>query len=448
MTDARNADPDTAVNVSTDVAKRASIAAFVGTAMEWYDFFLFTTAAALVFNVEFFTSENAFVASMASFATLAVGFVARPIGGLIFGALGDKIGRRRVLMITVIGIGVVTALIGMLPTYAQIGVWAPTLLVILRFLQGLAVGGEWSGAVTFAIEHAPVEQRAKYAAIPQLGSPVGTILSSGGFFLVSALSSEEFFISWGWRIPFLIAIPLLLVAIVIRKHMEESPVFMQLEAEDAIAEQPIREVFKSSWRQIVIAAMVAFTGVGGFYVVTTFIVSYGKSTLGLPANLLLFAAMIAAIAELGVLWIGGRLGVRYGANRVAVVGGIATVVMAFPVFLLVTTKVPVLVVLGMVIGIIVVSIPYAAQGAILTDLFPARLRLSGVAISSNLSSVLSGFMPLIATALVATQGGHWWPVSVLLVVVAAITLTGALLAPRHSAVHHITGAQLPARTEA
>ncbi|GAA3944917.1 MFS transporter [Pseudoclavibacter caeni] len=424
----------TASAADTATARRASIAAFVGTAMEWYDFFLFTTAAALVFNVEFFTNENAFVAAMASFATLAVGFVARPIGGLLFGALGDRIGRRRVLLITVIGIGVVTALIGALPTYGQIGVLAPTLLVILRFAQGLAVGGEWSGAVTFSIEHAPEGQRARYAAIPQLGSPIGTILSSGGFFLVSALSSEQFFMDWGWRIPFLFAIPLLIVSVIIREHMEESPEFTRLEEAQELSEQPIREVFRTSWRQILIGAMVAFTGVGGFYVVTTFIVSYGKTTLGLNANLLLFAAMVAAVCEFVVLWIGGRIGMRVGAVRVAIVGSVLSLALAFPVFLLVTTRQPALVVLGMVIGVVAVSIPYAAQGAIMADLFPARLRLSGVSISMNIASLISGFLPMIATALVAGQGGAWWPVAVLLVVVAGLTLVGSMLAPRRSAV--------------
>lgn len=419
------------VKIDERLAIRASVASFVGTAMEWYDFYLFSTAAALVFGTQFFSGESAWVALMSSFATFAIGFVARPIGGVVFGILGDRIGRRAVLMITIFGIGGVTALIGLLPTVAQIGLWAPTLLATLRFLQGLAVGGEWSGAVTYATEHAPKSKRAWYAVLPQFGSPIGTVLSAGAFSITAALTTESFFTTWGWRIPFLLAVPLLIVAYLIRRNMEESPVFEEIKEERTISKAPLVEVFRTHFPQIIVGFLVSLVGIGGFYVVTTFAQSYGKR-LGLSVNLLLFASMIGAVGEALILWAGGRLGVKFGPSRVAIVGSVISIIVAFPVFLMLVSKNPVLVVLGIAIGVTAVSIPYAAQGAILTALFPPSLRLSGVTSATNIGAIFSGFMPLIATALVSSAGGAWWPASVLLITISALTLIAAIIAPHVS----------------
>jgi MFS family permease len=413
-------------------ARKVAIAAFVGTAMEWYDFFLFTTAAALVFNVQYFVSDNALTATLASFATLAVGFVARPIGGLLFGWLGDRIGRRKVLMTTIIAIGIVTVLIGLLPNYYSIGVIAPIALIVLRILQGLAVGGEWSGAVTIAAENSPAHERAMYASIPQLGSPFGTILSSGAFFVTSALLSEATFDSWGWRIPFLLALPLLGVSVFIRRQLDESPAFEEIRKEGAVAESPLRQVFVGAWRQLLLGAAVMLIGVGGFYLVTTFVISYGKRVLELSSSMLLLATVIAAIVEIPALISGGRLGVRFGSCRVVVAGALATIVLAFPVFWLIGTAQPVLVVLGMTLGVAALSYPYAVSGAVLTSLFPVRVRYSGVAVSSNVAGLISGCVPLIATAVLTVTGDHLWPSAVILIIIGVIALVGGILAPRWS----------------
>lgn len=424
---------ETTHHVDEQTAKKAAIAALVGTAMEWYDFFLFTTASALIFNVLYFDSSDPFLATMASFATMAVGFVARPIGGLIFGHLGDKIGRKTVLMITVVGIGTATGLIGLLPDRHAIGIAAPVLLIILRVFQGLAVGGEWGGAVTAAVESAPAHKRAWYAAFPQIGSPIGTILSSGFFFLVGIIiTNDEHFNMWGWRIPFLLAIPLLLVSVYIRKHLEETPVFQELEEESAKESAPIIQVFKHSPLQVLIGFGANLTGGAGFFLVTTFVVSYGTQQLGMNKNLLLAATLVGAALEILVLVYGGKLGQKYGPARVSVIGGVLTILCAFPVFLMVDTTNPVLVILGVAFGVACLSVPYAANGALMTALFPPAHRLSGVAIAANLGSIVSGFTPMIATALLHASGEAWWPAPIMLIVFGAITLICSALAPKFS----------------
>lgn len=418
--------------LSTAEANKVALGALIGTALEWYDFFLFSAAAALVFNVQYFVTDNEIAAAMASFATFGVGLVARPIGGIIFGHLGDRIGRRKVLMITIVGIGVITGLIGALPNYAAIGIAAPILLVLLRILQGLFVGGEWSGAMTIVVENAPLERRAIYAAIPQIGSPLGTIFSSGGFFLVSVWLTKDTFDAWGWRIPFLAAIPLLLLAIYIRSKLEESPVFREMMEAGETAQSPVKETFQKSWKQILIGMATALLGIGGFYLVTTFAVWYGTNILGYSYELMLLSTMVAAAVEIPVLILGGRLGARLGASRVVIGGGILSALLAYPAFLMVESGIDILVILGVVLAVSALSLPYAASGTILTGLFPASTRYTGVGMCSNFAGMVSGFIPLIATGSVAAADNHWWPAAVLLIVLSLITALSGVIAPRMS----------------
>ncbi|KAB1662306.1 MHS family MFS transporter [Pseudoclavibacter chungangensis] len=413
-------------------ADKVAIGALVGTAMEWYDFFLFSAAAALVFNIQYFDTNDRTAAAMASFATFGVGLVARPIGGMIFGTMGDRIGRRKTLMITIIGIGVVTGLIGLLPNYAAIGIAAPILLVLLRVVQGLFVGGEWSGAMTIVVENAPLENRARYAALPQIGSPIGTILSSGGFFLMTLWLSQENFDAWGWRIPFLIAFPLLFVAVYIRRRLEESPVFAELEESGELVKAPVITVLRENWLQIIVGMAAAFLGVGGFYLVTTFIVFYGKSVLGYDAGVLLLGGIVAAIVEIPVLIIGGRLAERFGASKVILWGGVASAIVAWPAFLLVSSGVNVLVVIGMTVAVAALSFPYAASGTALTSLFPAKTRFTGVGFAQNFAGMLSGFVPLLATGVTAAANDAWWPAALILVVTSLLTAVAGIFIPRLS----------------
>lgn len=423
---------DATQELSVKDANKVAAGALIGTALEWYDFFLFSAAAALIFNVQYFTSENATAAALASFATFGVGLAARPIGGIIFGRMGDRIGRRRVLMITIVGIGIVTGLIGMLPTYAAIGFAAPVLLVLLRIAQGLFVGGEWSGAMTLVVENAPLHLRARYAAIPQIGSPIGTILSSGGFFVMTLLLSQENFNSWGWRIPFLVAIPLLLVAVYIRSRLEESPVFRQLEESGEVEKSPISTTLKRSWKQIIVGMAAALLGVGGFYLVTAFCVYYGVNILGYDDSLLLLGSMVAAAVEILILIWGGMLGAKYGASRVILWGGIASAVIAVPAFLLFESGQPVLIVIAMTIAVGALSLPYAASGTVLTGLFPATTRYTGVGMAQNAAGMLSGFIPLLATGFVVSANDHWWPAAAMLIFLSLFTAFAGAIAPRLS----------------
>lgn len=418
--------------ISPSDARRASIGALVGNVLEWYDYFLFNTAAALVFNVQYFVSDNAAAASMAAFATLAVGFLVRPLGGLIFGWLGDRIGRKAVLMITVVGIGVATGLIGILPNYVAIGVWAPIFLVVLRLLQGLFIGGEWSGAMTLAVENAPLSMRARMAALPQLGSPIATILSSGGFFLLALFLSADNFDAWGWRIPFILAIPLLLLAVWLRNKMHESPVFTEMKESGENEKAPLKVVFVQAWRQLLVGIAAVILGTAGFYIVTTFVMNYGTRVLGIERNMILMATLIGAVFQLLSVLHAGHLGQKYGATRVIIGAGILTAIVAFPCFLLIQTTQPVLVTIGIVISVSLLTYSFAAAGTVLTGLFPASVRLSGVAVAFNGANVLAGLTPLIATALVTASGDSWVPAAVMLVLFSLLSTVGAILAPKLS----------------
>ncbi|MEV7085450.1 MFS transporter [Streptomyces sp. NPDC093085] len=416
--------------------RRLLTASFIGTALEWYDYFLYGTAAALVFNRIFFPGLDPVTGTIASFGTFAVGFIARPVGAAVFGHIGDRYGRKAALILTVVLMGVTTGTIGLLPSYGAIGVWAPLLLVTLRFLQGVSVGGEWSGAMLLTLEHTPKEKHGSYSAIPQLGSPVGTLLSSGAFALAGLLPDDAFH-SWGWRLPFLAAFGLLAFALHLRLRIEESPVFRAM-AEEAERTgpppAPLLEAFRRSRGRMAVAVAAALLGIGGFFVLSTFVISYGTERLGIDRSVMLGATVAGSVVEIAVLVVAGRLADRIGAWKVCAGGGVITMLLAFPVFWLIDTRQTGWVILGVAVGVGAVSIPYAPIGAVISGLFPEAFRYSAVALSYNIAGVAAGFLPLVSAWLVDAADGASWGVALLLVALAACTVGGSRAAkPRRYA---------------
>lgn len=407
-------------------ATRAVLASFIGTAMEWYDFFLFGTLASIALAPLFFPTSDPSLSVIAGFLSFAAAFVARPIGAVVFGHYGDRMGRRGALVVTVLMMGVASMLIGVLPTYAVAGVWAPILLTLLRFVQGIATGGEWGGATLMAMEHAPEGRRPLMAAIVQIGSPVGTLLSTGAVALVALLDPEAF-LSWGWRLPFLASIALVVVAVWIRTGVTESPEFEATARAEGTAKVPVVELLTRAPGRALVGICSYLVGNAGFFLFTTFMISYVTRTLGLPSSVILNAITVGAVVQVGCTFLGGWLGTRIGAIPVAIAGYVLFGLLVFPVFALVDTGDPALITLAMVLMLGPGVISYAVIGAVLDKLFPVRLKYTGLAISGNVSSVIAGFMPALAAVVLGGAGNQSWGPALLGVGVALISLTGTIL---------------------
>lgn len=408
--------------------RRVVIASFIGTTIEWYDFFLYGTAAALVFNRLFFTNLDPLAGTMASFATYAVGFFARPLGGVVFGHYGDKIGRKSMLVTTLMMMGIATVLIGVLPTYDQIGLWAPALLVILRFVQGFGVGGEWGGAVLMAVEHSGKEKRGYHASWVQAGVPVGMLLANGVFMAASRLD-EEVFLSWGWRVPFLLGVLLLAVGMFIRLKVIESPVFEKARAEDPGPKVPLLAVLRDHPRNVLLAMGARFAENAFFYIFTVLVLSYGSQQLGMGKPGLLNAVMLGSAVQLVAIPAFGALSDRWGRRPVYLGGAIFLLLFAFPFFWMLETRMPLLVILAVIIGLVGHSAMYGPQAAFFSELFGTRVRYSGASLGYQLASPLAGGLaPLIATWLLKQSGGDPGPVAWYLIAMGTITLVSVWFA--------------------
>ena len=403
---------------------RAVIASTVGTAVEWYDFILFGTASALVFNVLFFPDFDPLVGTVAAFSANAVGFLIRPLGGFIFGALGDRFGRKKILIFTLIMMGVATAGMGLLPVYSQVGLLAPLLLVFLRVLQGLGAGAEFAGAVIMVAEFAPPKHRALLTSLPGWGNAVGLVLGAGIFSFLTTVLTEDQLLTWGWRIPFLLGVIGIFVGMWVRLGMMESPDFAAMQkSEKKKKRQPLKEVFKKHPKSFItsMAAVVAENGTS--YLVKTFIITYIASYLFLDKSLGLNAILVASLISLVMTPIFGFLGDRFGVTRVYASATVFILVFAFPFFWLIGTGTTVLIYLAIILmynfGVRALG---ANQGALLSGLFPTHVRYSGVASSRELAAALSGGLsPVIGTALLAWTG-HYWPVAVYIMGLCIITL--------------------------
>jgi metabolite-proton symporter len=407
--------------------RQVVLASLIGTTIEWYDFFIYGTAAALVFNQLFFPNVDPVIGTLAAFATFGVGFVARPLGGVVFGHYGDKVGRKSMLVITLLIMGVATTLIGLLPSFATIGIWAPILLVALRFLQGLAVGGEWGGAVLMAVEYSPEDRRGFYGSWPQMGSPIALFLSTVIFSVFATLPDEQF-LSWGWRVPFLVSILLVGVGLYIRLRIFETPAFSQVK-ESGTARLPMVEVLKNDLRKVLIGAGIVFVTIGGFYVVVTFSLSYGTETLGIPRGVMLVGVIIAAISELITIPIFASLSDRVGRRPVCVWSAAVAALLAFPFFWALGTEVTVVIWLAFLVYAAVLGGVYGPAAAFIAEQFETRRRYSGASLAYQLSGVLSGaFAPLIASALLVVAGGSIWLVALYLAGLSLVSLVSAYLA--------------------
>ena len=405
--------------------RRVVLASFIGTTIEWYDYFIYGTAAALVFNKLFFPTLDPFTGTIAAFGTFAVGFFARPIGGLVFGHYGDKLGRKNMLVTTLVMMGIATFLIGVLPTHARIGVAAPMLLVVLRFIQGFGVGGEWGGAVLMAVEHGHKGRRGFFGSCAQAGVPIGLLLATGVFTLLNSQLTDAQFLAWGWRIPFLIGILLLAVGLYIRLAILESPLFQKLQEQEPERPAPIREVLTKYPRNVLIAMGARFAENASFYIFTVFIYAYAEDHLQLERQIILNAILIASAAQFIAVPCFGALSDRVGRRPVYIFGAIFTALFAMPFFLLVNTQSPVYITLALVLAVAVGhAAMYGPQAAFFSELFGTRVRYSGVSLGYQLASPFAGGLaPIIAALLLKWSAGNPWPVAVYLALTAGITLT-------------------------
>lgn len=415
-------------------ARRAVTAASLGTVLEWYDFFLYGTAAALVFPVLFFPGEDPLTGVLLSFAVYATGFVARPVGGLVSGYFGDRIGRRRTLIATLLVMGVATALIGLLPTYAQVGGLAPVLLVVLRLVQGAATGGEWSGAVLLALEHAH-DRRGFRGGFVSSAVYVGLVLGNLAFVVLVAVLDEEALLAWGWRVPFLASLVLLAVAAYLRWRVDESPEFAELVRTGRRARQPLVEAVRSP-RNVLAVFLVRLGQNTSFYVISVFCLSYASTVLGMPRWVTLTALLAGATVAAVLCPFWGALGDRVGPRRVVLIALAGLGVLAVPLFLVLDTGSALLVIAVVTLAIgLVNAAADGVQPGWFAALFDVRVRYSGITIGREAASIVGGGLaPLAATALLAAAG-HWWPIAVLMFVSALLGVLGAALARPAPAPH-------------
>ncbi|MET9444874.1 MFS transporter [Streptomyces sp. NPDC006610] len=407
---------------------RLAAASLAGTAIEFYDFFVYGTAAALILGPLFFPTFSPLAGTLAAFGTFAAGFVARPLGSVLFGHLGDRRGRRPVLVASLLLTGASTVLVGCLPTYGSIGVAAPLLLLLLRFLQGLGLGGEWGGAVLLTVEHAPPGRRGLWSSFPQVGPAVGFVLANGLMLALSAGLSEAQFAQWGWRVPFWVAGVLAVVGLWLRSSLAESPRFLEIEDH---ARMPLAEVVRHHWRLVLLTAGALAAGYAIFYAVTTWSLAYATERLGVSRTVMLSCIMAAVVVKGALTPLAAVLGDRYGRRPLCLAGCAAAALWMFPMIALLSTGAPLAMFLGFVVALIAFITMFAVIAAYLPELYEPRVRCTGAAVGYNLGGVFGGALtPIAATALAEQSDGRVpWGVGAYLTGIALLSLACFALLP-------------------
>ncbi|AIJ24089.1 MFS transporter [Amycolatopsis methanolica] len=412
---------------------RASIllASCIGTSIEWYDYYVFGSASALVFGSLFFPSFSPVAGTLAAFGTFAVGFIARPLGGAVIGHFGDRIGRKSMLVLTLMLAGLATFLIGLLPTYAAIGVAAPILLVFLRLVQGFGVGGEWGGAVLVATEHATPRQRAVYGSFAQFGVPIG-VLTSNLVFLLVVETTGDGFATWGWRIPFLVSVALLVVGMLVRRTLTESPEFQRVRATRQVSRVPAATLLRERPGTLLLASLAAIAPPAVGYTVMVYMLSYGTQAAGFERSTLLTLILASTVLWIAGIYVAARCADRWGSKPVYAIGAGFAVVWAWPLFLLVDTGSVGAALLAFMVAGIVQAIMAGAQGALFTEIFPARMRFSGASIAYQMGGLVGGAVtPLAATGLYSAYHSST-PIAVYLGLLCAVSLVAVLVLPAPS----------------
>ncbi|WP_210604437.1 MFS transporter [Brevibacterium oceani] len=422
----------------TTLARRAAVASLVGTAVEWYDYFIFGTASALVFGDLFFPNpENPIIGTLSAFAVFGVGFFARPLGGIVFGHFGDRFGRKVALITTLMLMGTSTFLIGLLPSTEQIGMLAPVLLVILRLLQGFGVGGEWGGASLVAVEYAPANKRGAYGSFPQIGNAVGLVFATSIFAIVSLLPDDQL-LSWGWRLPFLLSAVLIAVGLFIRFRLTETPAFqaaqeeLEKQTEDREVKErlPLTELFRRFKKPLLLAMGMRFGEAVFGYIILTIGLTYATNYTDIPRTHVLIASTIAAAIAIYTYYFFGRLSDRIGRRAVFIIGSVVGAVVSFPFFwILDADNVFLMYVIYAIAYAIGVGAVYGVEPAFFSELFGTKVRYTGVSLAAQLPSVLIGLWPMASTALLAWTGGDPWPIALITVAALILGLVCAWLAP-------------------
>lgn len=423
---------ETSVSINDPkMMKKIVTAGAIGSALEWYDFYIYGMAAALVFNHLFFPNVSPIMGTLAAFATFGLGFFARPIGGIVFSHFGDRIGRKKILVITLLMMGGATALIGLLPTYESAGIWAPILLVVLRLVQGFGSGAELGGAVLMAVEASKPNKRGFSQSFVFMGVQLGLLASSSIFFFISSLLPEEQFLTWGWRIPFLLSIILIGVGFWIRLRVSESPAFAEMKKKQKESRIPVIEVFKTAPKNLLVLMGGRMAENGLLYLYSVFLVNYVSQHLGLPKSVGTIGMIIASIIGLITVPFFASLSDKIGRRPLLIGGAVFSALAVFPIFWLADTKSTVLVWVALILGVSISwGVMVSVQGVYCAELFPTHLRYTGFTVGREISSLFAGgIAPFIATALLASSGGESWPVATYALILALIAVVALWFGP-------------------